>query len=166
MKGIIATLLTVSALAIFVIVEVKLVHLEQDCTGHLKRAADANTVPIALKELQTATAYLEANDMTDGYTSVLYKTPNEDIEFWYQNLKASELELSKVDSTTSSMEQTNLLMKLRETLIDGGETGDQLIVPQGLSRYPNNGFWGILLSFASLSVVGLVVWGAVELDNQ
>lgn len=165
LKIITAILLTGFPIGIFIVVGVNAIHLEQNCTGYLKRAADANTVPIALKELQNATTYLESNDMTNGYTSVIYKTPEEDIEFWYQNLKASELELSTVDSTTSSIEQTNLLMKLRETLIDTGTNGDTITVPQGLSRYPHNGMWGVLLFLASLSCVGLTIWGITELGD-
>jgi hypothetical protein len=71
----------------------------------------------------------------------------------------------KVDSTTASMEKTNLLMKLRETLLDNGGNGDKLTVPSGLSRYPNNGMWGILTWLAILIIIGLIIWGSVELDG-
>ncbi len=68
----------------------------------------------------------------------------------------------KVDSTTPSMEKTNLLMKLRETLLDNGDNGDNLTVPRGLSRYPNNGLWCVLTWGASLILVGLIVWVSIE----
>ena len=80
-----------------------------------------------------------------------------DIEFWYKNLKASESELLKVDITTSSLEKTNILMKLRETLLYNGKNGDSLTVPDGLSRYPNNAMWSILICFASLIIIGLIL---------
>ena len=114
MKGFIATILSVLALSIFTITIIKNVSLIQNCTGYLKRASDANTVEIAKEQLQKAIQYLEANNLTNGYTSVLWKTPSEDVEFWYKNLKASESELMKVDSTATSLARTNLLMKLRE----------------------------------------------------
>lgn len=165
MKVFIATALAVLALSIFAIRITKSVSMKQNCTGYLKRAADANTVEIAKEQLQKSIQYLEANNITKGYTSVLWKTPDEDIEFWYKNLKASESELMKVDSTTASMEKTNLLMKLRETLLDNGEKGYNLTVPSGLSRYPNNGMWGVLTWLATLIIIGLILWGSVELDN-
>ena len=56
-------------------------------------------------------------------------------------------------------------MKLRETLLDNGEKGDKLTVPSGLSRYPNNGMWGILTWLAILIIIGLIIWGSVELDG-
>lgn len=162
MKVFIATVLAILALAIFATRITKNVSMNQNCTGYLKRAADANTVETAKEQLQKSIQYLESNNLTKGYTSVLWQTPDEDIEFWYKNLKASESELMKVDSTTSSMEKTNLLMKLRETLLDNG---DKLTVPNGLSRYPNNGMWGILTCLAMLIIIGLTIWGTVELDN-
>lgn len=162
MKVFIATVLAILALSIFAIKITKDVSMNQNCTGYLKRAADANTVETAKEQLQKSIQYLESNNLTKGYTSVLWKTPDEDIEFWYKNLKASESELMKVDSTTGSMEKTNLLMKLRETLLDNG---DKLTVPNGLSRYPNNRMWGILTCLAMLIIIGLTFWGTVELGN-
>lgn len=158
MKKIILTITLFIAMTIVVIIVVKNITLKQNCTGYLKRAADANTVEFAKEQLEKAISYLEAKNLTSGYTSVLWKTPDEDIEFWYKNLKASQTELSKVDSTTSSLEKTNMLMKLRETLIDVGDEGDELTVPKGLSRYPNNLLWGILLWFSVSLLVAVALW--------
>jgi hypothetical protein len=108
------------------------------CEGHLKRAADSNTVETAQKELAVAIKYLEDHNMNQGYTSVLWKTPSEDVGFWYQNLKAAHAELSKVNSETTQLERTNILMKLRETLLDHGKDGDHVTAPDGISVFPNN----------------------------
>lgn len=165
MKGFIAALLFVIASVMVGTVVVKKISLEQNCTGYLKRAADANSVETAKAELNKAISYLEANQLTTGYTSVLWRTPDEDIEFFYKNLKASEVELSKVNETSSSLEKTNILMKLRETLLDNGESGDSLTYPDGLSRYPNNGFWGTILILGIGLLFYLIIWGLVELEN-
>jgi hypothetical protein len=163
MKKFIAIVLGVLALSIITIRISKNISLKQNCTGYLKRAADANTVETAKEELQKSIKYLEANNLTKGYTSILWQTPDEDIEFWYKNLKASENELMKVDSTTTSVEKTNLLMKLRETLLDNGEKGDCLTVPSGLSRYPNNEIWCVLTLLAILIIIGLIIYGKVSI---
>jgi len=162
MKAVIATISVLFTISIFAITIIRDVSIDQNCTGYLKRAADANSVETARVQLQKATQYLEIHNLTSGYTSVLWKTPDEDVEFWYNNLKESEAELMRVDSTTSSLEKTNLLMKLRETLLDGGENGDKLTVPQGLSRYPNNLFWGVMLWLSGLVFIGLIIWGLIE----
>lgn len=115
---------------------------KQEVSGYLKRAADANTIDLAKQELGIAVAYLEANNMTEGYTSIFYRTPDEDVGFWYQNLKASLNELENLQSN-SALEKTNVLIKLRETLLDSGEK-TRVTIPEGLHVFPNNGLWALL----------------------
>ena len=113
------------------------VEFDQNCTGYLKQAADANTIELAIDRLDKAIDYVELQDWTDGYTSVLWKTEDENIGFWYKNLKASRIELEKA-LDASQMEQTNVLMKLRETLTDNNENGTYITYPDGLWKYPHN----------------------------
>lgn len=142
------------------------IQMQRNCTGYLKRAADANTVETAKDQLHKAIAYLEENNLTKGYTSAIYNTPDEDIAFWFNNLKSSEQELDKVinSKTSSSTETSNVLMKLRETLIDNGEKGDHLTVPDGLSRFPNNLVWGIfrILAYGVVIICGLYIYIKLE----
>lgn len=143
------------------------VQFDNGCSGRLKRAADANTVEIAKTELKAALEHLEANNLTRGYTSILYQTPDEDIGFWYKNLKASLEELEKVTEETPQVEKTNVLMKLRETLLDEGEKGEtKVTIPRGISVYPSNttyAFFTVL--FGLLGIVGLLfVVSGLNLD--
>lgn len=109
------------------------------CGGHIKRAADANTVKMAEDELNIAIKYLDENHITSGYTAVIYNTPDTDVGFWYNNLKSSREELGKVTEETSQLERTNVLMKLRETLLDG----NHVTMPNGIGAFPHNAlyFW-------------------------
>lgn len=131
---------------------------EQDCGGYLKRAADANTVELADKELSRAVTYIENNQLTSGYTSVIYRTPDEDLGFWYSNLKASQKELQEISPEATQLERTNVLMKLRETLLDDGEKGQSVTQPDGISVYPNNAvLWFIgLLGLLMTCVFGFI----------
>ena len=112
-----------------------------NCTGHLKLAADSNTVEIAKKELEIALRYLENKKLTSGNTSIFWNTPQNDLDFWYKNLKSSYEELDKITAETSQLERTNVLMKLRETLLDHGTDGDVVTVPSGITVYPFQGVW-------------------------
>ena len=109
-----------------------------------------------------AIKYMETNRITEGYTSLLYKTPDEDVGFFYRNLKTARHELETMPATATQLEKTNTLMKLRETLTVSGEHGEYLAVPSGLSWYPFN--WALVLvilaGFLSL-VIGiiLILWG-------
>lgn len=146
MKNIIGIILILSAAGIFGVRIVKIIRLKQNVTGYLKRAADASTINLANEELTRAISYLESTNLTDGYTSIFWKTPAEDIGFWYKNLKASQLELQNLNSD-SALEKTNVLIKLRETILDNAEN-ERVTVPQGLEIFPHNKLWAFFLIFA------------------
>jgi len=158
MKQFTIILLAILALAGTGAVIYKRIVFKQNCSGRLERAANANTVELAVKELNAAIEYAEANGYTTGYTSVIYRTPDEDVEYWYNNLCASRQELLNLPDSSSTLEKTNTLMKLRETLTDTGEDGTQVIYPAGLPFYPHNFLWGIvrwfiLIAYATMCAV-------------
>ena len=153
MKYFIASLLIVLGLITPVSCTVKTIQFKQDCAGYLKQAADANTVAIALDRVTKALDYIERNRLTKGYTSVLWTTEDENIGFWYENVKACKSELEAC-LNSSQLEQTNVLMKVRESLMDGKE----LTIPNGISRYPNNAVWMIFGWLSSLLIVGGIIW--------
>ncbi|SEL70202.1 hypothetical protein SAMN04487910_3106 [Aquimarina amphilecti] len=164
MKNIIGIALILASFVIFGVRISKKVQFKQNVSGYLKRAADANTIALANDELTKVIDYLEANNITSGYTSMLWETPNEDIGFWYKNLKASQLELQNLKSN-SALERTNVLINLRETLLDTGER-TRVTVPKGLAVYPKNGLWGILILTALLSlIVGFIII-AIEAEKR
>ena len=151
------SLFLTSILSTLIFMGVLGVKLNQNCLGHFKRAADASTIETAEAELKIGLDYLEKENLTTGYTSVLWKTPDEDIKFWYENIKSAKDELSLLPKNSSNMEKSNMLIKLRETLLDHGDKGSESITcPDGLSRYPNNLIFAILL-FGSLVILGLFV---------
>lgn len=130
------------------------------CGGHLKRAADANTVELAKEEMETVVNYLNDHNMTKGYTAILWTTPDTDVGFWYKNLSQSLEELRQIQPEASKLEQTNMLMKLRETLVDEGQSVS-VTQPSGISIFPYNiafAAWGWIS--ALLVCVGFVVGAA------
>jgi len=115
------------------------IQFDRGCEGYLKRAADANTIELAKKQLKVALDYMEQEGLTTGYTSVLYRTPDEDVGFWYTNIKSSITELERMSPNASQLERSNLLIKLRETLLDQGSEGKtKVTIPKGIALYPNN----------------------------
>jgi hypothetical protein len=116
----------------------------QEIGGHMERASNANTVSLALEEMKIVVENIEKNGYTEGYTSVIYRTPDEDVGFWYLNMKESLEELKKVNPNSTQLEQSNVLMKLRETLVDNSEDGMSITVPKGISRFPYNLLYAII----------------------
>jgi len=134
------------------------INFDRNCEGFLKRAADSNKVERAHAEMVKAVKYLEDNRLTSGYTSVLYTTPDEDIGFWYENLRDTRDDLAeflkKIESgeEVTALERSNVLMKVRETLLDEGQSVG-VTVPDGISVYPHNVG---LCWFGILSTIALV----------
>lgn len=125
------------------------VTFNNNCKQYIKRAADASTVEVAKEELGKAIEYAEKNNLTEGVVYIFIKQPKNDIGFWYKNMVNAYNELNEINENTTNMEQTNMLMKLRESLVDNTEDGVEVTVPSGISVYPNNSimFWFGLISF-------------------
>lgn len=163
MKTFIVLALIAISLTIFTTCGVVGLKFDRSCTGYLERAANANTIEIAQTELSTALKYIESHNLTEGYTSVWWTTPDEDLGFWYNNIKTSNKELKDLAPDASSLEKSNMLIKLRETLLDndGGVT-----VPWGTSRYPHNAAWAVYFTLATLIIVGLIIWLFIWMESN
>lgn len=135
------------------------VQFSVNCGGHLKRAADATTVDMAASELKTAIQYLDDNNMKSGYTSILWQGPEEDVGFWHNNLVASMTELEGVSPAASQLERTNILMKLRQTLLDHAKDGEKVTEPEGISIFPNNVGYALASTlFAVMALIGGILF--------
>jgi len=142
---------------------VSYISFNQNCKGYLTRASNANTVEMASAELKRAITYLEENEMTKGYTSVLWRTPDEDIGFWYNNLVVSAKELDSIPKTATLVDKSNMLIKLRETLTNSNKDGEYTIVPDGLQVYPNNLLFGIL---NIVCIVMVIIFGLLFVNSR
>ena len=159
-----AVILGLLFLATSITMIVKSIQFDQQCGGYLKRAADANTVEMAKDQLKISIDYIEINNLTNGYTSVLYNTPDEDLGFWYKNITNSYKELVNIPDSASALLKSNMLMKLRETLLDKGKKGDDINLPNGISRYPHNLLFGIMFWFSILLCLLCATISAVMYD--
>lgn len=130
-----------------------------DCGGHMERAASANSIALATQEMVAVVKWAEDNKATSGYTSILWQTPDADVGFWYNNMKASLKELQDIKPDATELEKSNVLMKLRESVTHHNNDGTVITAPSGLSVFPDNiGFcvwaWiGLALAFVGVFVV-------------
>lgn len=135
----------------------------RDVGGHLKLAADANSIELAERQLELAIDGMDARGLCpsggDCYTSVLYRTPDEDVGFWRENIVGTlaDLQAMSPDERASNLIVSNQLLKVRETLLDSGTNGDQVTDPPGISIYGSNHLMAALgwISFLTLTLFGL-----------
>ena len=133
---------------------VKDIQFSANCGDYLELSADANSVVLAEKHLTTAINYLEENNLTSGQAKWFVAYPKNDISLWFENLKTAQIQLQEMikDGNYTELEQSNMLMKLRETLMDGGEN-ERITLPLAISLAPN----GTLLVWLN-SVLWLFMW--------
>lgn len=145
------------------------IRFDQDIEGHLKRAADSNQPALAIQELEIAEGNMDAwglcssKKMDTCYTSIFYRTPDEDVGFWRTNLQQTQEDLEALPTDADQLVVSNILLKVRETLVDnGGQNGIHVTHPDGISLYPYNMSYMVWwLVGALLSLVGgiwLFVW--------
>ena len=142
------------------------IQFSRNYVGHLKRAGDAVSLELAEKELTTAVAYLEAHNLhtvagrargcVDDSTNILYSTPANQISFHVDNVTASLVEVREVlaNKSATPLEKSNVLIKLRESLLDNSDAGHSVTCPAGLAIFPHN--LGVPLTFI-LSFIGVFI---------
>lgn len=164
-KTILAIFLFIISCIIPTVCIVRSVEFDQNCEGYIKQAADANTVELSLDRLNKAISYAEEHKLTKGYTSILWRTEDENVGFWYENLVAcrDELVLISEKKDATQLEKSNILMKVRESLMDNnGESGDNVTIPEGISRYPDNSafmIFNLLSTILMCFSIGLFIVG-------
>ena len=127
-----------------------------DCGGYMKLAAHANSIELAAIQMEKVVDFAEQKHLTEGYCTIFLRQPKNDVGFWYQNMTTSLAELKMVNSTTSSLERSNILMKLRETLIDDSGESTSLNLPEGISIFPLNAtFFWFAIVFSVVACVGV-----------
>lgn len=112
------------------------IQFNANCGNYLELSADATSIEIAEKQLTKAIDYLEKNNLTNGYTKIFVYYPKNDIGMWYDNLKSAQTQLRNMleKEEITELEESNMLMKLRETILnDDG----YLAHPEGISLHPN-----------------------------
>ncbi len=119
----------------------------QEVGSYLEQAASANTVPLAKEMLAKALNGIERRGLTRGNTSLFFDVATNDVGIWYRNIKDSYEELDRVsqsDSKTSSLETSNMLLKLRDTLTDQRQGNTVLVTPEYLAFHPHRGLFAFL----------------------
>ncbi len=124
------------------------------CGGYLKSAADAPTIELAKIELDTAISYMESENLTSGHSHLIIRNRQADVGYWYTRVKEARLEMDKITSESTDQESNIMLMKLRETLLDEGDSGTVVTTPPHIALFPLQWLLGIVFFLGVLFVLG------------
>lgn len=160
---ILCVLCTLIPCVVYGVAIVKTIQMEANCISYFQMAADANSVKLAEKHLTSGITYLEQNNLTEGNTKIIIYKPTVDIGFWYENLKSAQVQLQELSANEelTELEESNALMKLRETLLDSDGC---VTYPEMLSFYPNHIGWFWTMLFIWASWIGAFVFGCLVYD--
>lgn len=147
----IAIIIMIIPVVVYGIAIFNAIQMDANCISYFSMAADANSVDLAEKHLTTGIEYLEKHNLTSGHTNFIIYKPTNDIGFWYDNLKSAQAQLQqlKAKEDLTELEESNALMKLRETLLDEGSVTH----PSMISFYPNHIGWIIAMALI------WILWG-------
>ena len=124
--------------------------LKQGLQIPLDRVVNAPTTSVADSNLADALRYMQENQLTKGNTSYFVKSDkSNDLTYFYNNLLKlqTELKVAVNNKTQSQLEESNLLMRVREVISDGGV----IKMPANMAYYPN------LMGNLILSIISWVI---------
>ncbi len=134
----------------------------------LNNYAKAKTAKEAKENLDKVIIILEEKGLTQGQTTIFFKTTDDDIGIWYEKLVRCRKDLAIVEAQVAeNPEMADVLemqvngMRRMETSADAS-----IAVPQGISIYPKNKicFWWGLIS--GIATIGFLIKGACVIDND
>lgn len=137
---------------------IKTIQMDANCISYFEMAADANSVELAEKHLTSGIKYLEDNNLTEGNTKIFVYRPTTDLGLWYENLKSAQIQLQELNAqeNLTELEESNALMKLRETLLS---TEGFVTHPSYISFYPNHIGWAWAMWLVWIFWVGSFMLG-------
>lgn len=143
---------------------IKTIQMDANCISYFELAADANNVELAEKHLTAGIKYLETNNITSGSTKILINNPKNDIGIWYENLKAAQTQLQEMNKREelTELEESNALMKLRETLLS---SAGNVTHPSMISFYPSHISWFWSMALIWLFWVGAMIFGIAAYEE-
>lgn len=151
-------------LVIYGVAIARMIQMDANCISYFEMAADANSVELAEKHLTSGIKYLEENNLTNGNTKVVIYKPTNDLGLWYENLKSAQIQLQELSSKEelTELEESNALMKLRETLLD---SEGSVTHPSMISYYPNHAVWFWTMCLIWILWFGAIIFGLLADSN-
>lgn len=137
---------------------------ERDIGSALKKAASADSVELAARNLGIALKKLEAKEDAAGFTSLFQGAADEDVGSWCNELEAALWELQAIKPKASRLERRNALLTLRGILLNNTEGIVHVMVPPGISVFPHNmlyATWGW-----SSFIFSVLFWGLTAFPKR
>ena len=114
---------------------------DKNCTEYLEKATEVNSVDLAKENLKEALSHVSILEKEEAN--------NNEISYWYKNLKSSYEELESLPNDLSSLEEHLVLARL------GSEIDTN--VPEEVKLYPYGNF-SYLLCAITFGIGAIIFW--------
>jgi len=131
-------------------------HLDNTFTYHIDRASATSDIDEAANEMHLAKQYLEKRDMAHGYTSVVWRSEDEDLGVFYGTIVKRSNYLDDLQ-TIHTRDKTVFEDMITYTRMTNMKAQEQK-VPDGISIYPHNVFF-VYWFFVSLVLAAVGIGG-------
>ncbi len=116
------------------------------CESFLKNSVYTDSITLTKTELSYAISYLEEKDLTHGRVSIITQDINNDIGYFYENLKEQYMLLVEAENKNlNDREQEDVLKIYRKNICNNFGSPK---IPNGITIYPYNiaFFWWSIIS--------------------
>jgi hypothetical protein len=143
---------------------VRWLDFKSNCGDYLKLAGDAPTIEKAEKYLGLSIDYIKSHGLNQGNSAFIFRTPQNDLGIWSEQLTGGRETLTQImdrekanPGSVTQLEKDNALMKLREVLLDSGESGTSVTTPGNITVAPYQ--WFFLIGW--IVAIVIVAFGAL-----
>lgn len=125
------------------------IHYAFECKRNLGIAVQTESISEARNRLRRAIDLVRKKGATNGYTSILRKTEDENVELWFNNLISALAEVDEWEKLLF-LEKEESLEKIRKILTFDGE----IVIPNGIAVAPHN---RVFFLWGWLSIIVLIL---------
>jgi len=158
-----AIVFTVAFICVFLANFALWINFKKGCADYLKLAGDAPDIYKAQEFLSKALDFMEKTGRTKGNSAFFFKTPRNDVGTWYQQIKGAEktlkelIEQEKVEPhSVDRLTKDNALMKIREVVLDEGNEGVRVTLPQHIDVFPKQVLF--LFLYMGFGILAAIFW--------
>lgn len=128
------------------------------------KAEDAKT---AKKQFRRAMVWIEENGAKEGFTSVSYQSPTDNVNDWYENVANVDDEMDRLVITKDTPQPwRQSMVHHRLVLVDGDGKVTSVQTPRGLYLHPNNRFFGWSTAVALVGSLTFLTLGGITLRKR
>lgn len=119
-------------------------------TDSLREAAQSQTPEDAILHLNSVIEYMEENELTYGYTSIVTPDETENLETWYKKVVSVRDQIDNMPDSISIYEKAAFVSFVMGNIVSCRQCNFYSRAPEGISVYPYNKLLSRIFLFSTI----------------